>query len=224
MSCNCNLNHNHHSEFTEEHYNYEYVDSEYVYNQECSCDYDDDEDRAESFAKDLAQAIADLHDVSDIIEALREMDPDNEKDVNTLIEGIAFYDDSVTGQYGDVLMEGEVASDLRVLKISSQVHYMSDLEDYCRLLRGDVNNLVYCVRRDKRVYSPLRIMDMMRELTKNDPESLVLDNYGDYEEYGLDVSEYEDARALKVTVEYPDDEYTYTYLIDREERKVYLLG
>ena len=223
MSCpNCTPN-NPHNEFTEEHYDFAYVDSEYVYSPECSCDYDN-EDRAESYAKELAEAIADLHDISDIIEALREMDPDNEKDVNNLIEGIAFYDDSITDQYGDVLMEGEVASDLRVLKISSQVDYVSDLEDYCRLLRGDVNNLIYCDRRDKRVYSPLRIMDMMRELTTNHPDALVLANYEDFEEQGLDVSEYESARVHVVTIEYPDDEYTYTYLIDREERKVYLLG
>ncbi len=172
---NCNPNRNPHSEFTEEYYDHMYVDSEYVHNQECSCDYDD-EDRAESYAKELAEVIAGLHDISDIIEALREMDPDNEKDVNNLIEGIAFYDTSVTDQYGDVLMEGEVPSDLRVLKISSQVDYVSDLEDYCRLLRGEFDNLVYCERREKRVYSPLRIIDMMQELTKNDPESLVLDN------------------------------------------------
>ena len=224
MPCHCNL-HNPYSEFTGEFYNYEYVEA--PSHSQCSCPHplrEDIEEAKAEYAKYLAEAIANLHDVSEIIEALTNMDPDNGTQVNSFIEGIAFYDDSVTNEAGDVLMEGEVASDLRVLKISSHVHYVSDLEDYCRLLRGEFDNLVYCERRDERVYSPLRIMDMMRELTTNHPDSLVLDNYEDFEEYGLDVSEYEDARAHVVTIEYPDKEYTYTYLVDREERKVYLLG
>ena len=226
MFCRICTPDNPYSEHTEEFYDYEYVVAPSNFSQ-CSCPHplrEDVEEVEAEYAKDFAQAISNLHDVSDIVKQLTDMDPDNETQVNALVEGIAFYDNSVTDQYGDVLMEGEVASDLRVLKISAQVDYVSDLEDYCKLLRGDVNNLVYCERRDERVHSPLRIMDMMRELTTNHPESLVLDCYKDFEEQGLDVSEYEDARALKVTVHYPLDEYTYTYLIDRAQRKAYLLG
>tara|TARA_Y100001973_G_scaffold106581_1_gene185479 strand:- start:1790 stop:2464 length:675 start_codon:yes stop_codon:yes gene_type:complete len=218
---------NPHSVFTEEHYDYFYVDSEYLDHQ-CSCYHEDDEDYAESYAKDLAKAIADLHDVRDIIEALRGMDPDNETQVSNLIEGIAFYDVSVTDEYGCLLMEDEVPSDLRVLKIEPHAIYeVSSLEDLCKVLRGELDDLVYCDHRALRIHgkdSPLRLLSMMRALTENEPQSLILGNYEDYEEHGLDVGEYESARAHVVTIEYPDEEYTYTFLIDREERKVYLLG
>ena len=173
-----------------------------------------------------------LHDVSDIVASLTEMDPDNPSHVEEWLNGIAFYDETVLDPYGVVLEphDGEVPSTLRVLDIDpTDVTYVSDLEKLHRVLRGELGNLFYCDHHGEHgAESPLRVLELMRALTKNEPQNLVIDNHEDYVEarlydgQNINEDDYENARAHVTTIEYPEG-YKYSYLIDREERKVYLL-
>ena len=231
MSCpNCNTNHNPHSEFTEEHYDYEYVDADGAYTHS-KCD---DEDEFIDAKSELKDSINMLHDVSDIVAALTEMGPDNPSQVNKLISGIAFYDETIIDLYGHVTEahHGEAPSTLRVLDIDpADVEYVSDLEKLLKVLRGELEDLFYCDQYGEHgAESPLRVLELMRALTKNEPENLVICEFDKFKEArlydGQNVNEddYEEARAHVTTIEYPDHEYKYSFLIDRETRKVYLLA
>lgn len=230
MSCpNCK-NYNPHNEYEEAYYDYEYVDSEYMEHQ-CSCYYEEGDDEFDALAE-LNEHIDALHDVSDIVAALTGMDPDDPTQVRKLVHGVAFRDTTVLNNYGDATEahEGEAPSELRVLAIDPEdVYYVSDLENMCKVLRGDLEDLFYCdFHGEHGAESPLKILKLMRALTKHDPESLIIDNFEQYKAArhydGVDVDEdeYEDARSHVVTIEH--QEYTYTYLIDRKTQKVYLQG
>lgn len=217
MPCNTCTPNNPHSEFTEEHYDYEYVDSEYVHKQKCSCYYDEDEEERgyAYYKKAIAEETEELEDVSDIIAALKGMDPCDDKQVAEMIDGIIYEQEEE---------DAEGYDGIRLINLEPQV-YVSDYVDLLKLLRGDFSELVNCERTQQREHGskdPYAVLEMMKTLVEGDVEIPTPAGYEQYSEHRVCTYEYDKARLHELHVVYEEDFEEFTFVIDRAMRKVYV--
>lgn len=169
------------------------------------------------YKREIEEEIKELHDVRDIVEELEKMNPDDPNEVEKMIAGIIFEQE-----------ENDEGDDgIRLMTISStQYHklwYVSDYIDLLRVLRGDFSELVFSEKKHERVHGskdPDAVLKIMQCLVEGEVEAPCPMNYEAYTEYGVCMETYMEQRFHVTKIEY--DDYTYSFTIDRLERKVYI--
>lgn len=165
------------------------------------------------YRKEIEEEIKELHDVSGIVEELERMDPDDPSEVEKMIAGIIFQQEEE---------DAEGYDGIRLMSLKAQ-GYISDYIDLLRVLRGDFAELVFCERKHERVHGskdPDAVLKLMRLLVEGDMEAPCPMNYEAYTEYGVCMETYMEQRFHDAKIEY--DDYTYSFTIDRLNKKVYV--
>ena len=181
-----------------------------------SCIYYGEEERdCAYYNKALVEEIEGLEDVSDVVAALKAMDPCDREQVAEMIDGIIYEQEEE---------DAEGYDGIRLMNLEPQV-YVSDYVDLLKLLRGDFSELVNCERTQQREHGskdPYAVLEMMKTLVEGDVEIPTPAEYEAYDQYRICTYEYEKARLHELHVVYEEDFEEYTFVIDRETKKVYV--